>query len=57
MTENKTVKTNLEPVNDIVWELGVRNIITDEMLWLKTLEQDKDLYWLAFKICNYTKNK
>ena len=57
MTENKTVKTNLETVNDIVWELGVRNIITDEMLWLKTLEQDKDLYWLAFKICNYTKNK
>lgn len=57
LTENKTVKTNLETVNDIVWELGERNIITNKTLWIELLEQDKDLYWLAFKICNYTKNK
>jgi hypothetical protein len=57
MTVNKNVKTNLETVNDIVWELGERNIMTDKTLWLQCLEDDKDLYWLAFKICNYTKNK
>lgn len=57
MTTNKTAKTNLTTVNDIVWELGERKIMTDTKLWLKLLEEDEDLYWLAFKICNYTKNK
>lgn len=57
MTTNKTAKTNLTTVNDIVWELSERNIMTDKVLWMKLLEEDKDLYWLAFKICNYTKNK
>jgi hypothetical protein len=57
LTTNKTTKTNLTTVNDIVWELEYRNIITNKTLWLKLLEEDKDLYWLAFKICNYTKNK
>jgi hypothetical protein len=57
MTVNKSVKTNLETVNDIVWELAYRKIITDKATWLRLLEEDKALYWLAFKICNYTKNK
>ena len=57
MTVNKATKTNIETVDGIVKELGERNILTDKALWLKLLEEDKALYWLAFKICNYTKNK
>ncbi len=36
-------------VNDIVWELAYRGIITDKELWLKKLEEDKNSYWLARK--------
>ena len=58
---NKTVNSpmrnpKLETVNDIVWELGYRGIMTDMPLWLKLLEGDKDLYWLAYKGCNLTRN-
>lgn len=59
---NKTMnsserKLKLETVNDIVWELNYRGIMTDMPLWLKLLEGDKDLYWLAYKACNQTINK
>lgn len=59
---NKTVnsaerKPKLETANDIVWELNYRGIMTDMPLWLKLLEGDKDLYWLAYKACNLTINK
>ena len=47
----------LESVNDIVWELHNRGIITDKELWLKKLTADKDVYWFAYKVCNKTKNK
>ena len=47
----------LESVNDIVWELHNRGIITDKELWLKKLTADKDMYWFAYKVCNKTKNK
>ena len=44
----------LESVNDIVWELGHRKIITDTSLWLKLFESDKNLYWLGYKAVNMT---
>ena len=47
----------LESVNDIVWELNHRGIITNKELWLKKLEEDKNAYWLAYKCANMTKNK
>lgn len=40
-------------INDIVWELSNRGIITDKDLWLKKLEEDTDTYWLARKCANY----
>ena len=40
-------------VNDIVWELAHRGIITDKELWLKKLEEDKNSYWLAKKVIDY----
>ena len=44
----------LVTVNDIVWELAERGIITDKSLWLKLFEADKDLYWLGYKAANLT---
>ena len=49
-------KNKLESVNDIVWELTHRGIITDKALWLKLFETDKDLYWLGYKAVNMTVN-
>ncbi len=46
----------LESVNDIVWELSHRGIITDKALWLRIMEEDKDLYWLGYKGANMTVN-
>lgn len=56
MTENISKHKNLTTVNDIVWELNFRGIMTDKALWLKLLAEDTDLYWLANKIANRTKN-
>jgi len=47
------MQTELTTVNDIVWELANRGIITDKDLWLKKLELDEDAYWLARKCVNY----
>ncbi len=58
LTQNSTMRKNkLETVNDITWELGHRSIITNKALWLKLLNDDKDLYWLAYKAANMTVNK
>lgn len=43
----------LTEVNDIVWELAEREIITNKKLWLSKLEEDEDAYWLARKAANY----
>ena len=56
MTKNGERKPKLESVNDIVWELNHRGIILDMPLWLKLMEEDKDLYWLGYKGCNMTVN-
>jgi len=58
MTKNIPERANpLESVNDIVWELGHRGIVTDKTLWLMLLKNDIDLYWLAYKAVNLTENK
>ena len=57
MTVNTDKHKNLNTVNDIVWELNKRGIMTDSKLWMQLLANDMDLYWLALKICNQTKNK
>lgn len=50
---NKIGSGELESVNDIVWELAHRGIITNKELWLSKLETDTDAYWLARKCANY----
>ena len=61
MCANKTINRkkhlNLTSVNDIIWELSHRKIITDTKLWTELFEKDKDIYWLGRKICNMTENK
>ena len=47
----------LESVNDIVWELANRGIITNKELWLKKLAEDNDTYWLARKCANALRGK
>lgn len=54
--EKKTVE-ELMSVNDIVWELAERGIITDKELWLRKLSEDTNAYWLARKCVNYIRNK
>ena len=53
ITEYKEKPKELITVNDIVWELSTRGIITDKALWLKKLEEDVNSYWLARKCVNY----
>ena len=55
---NKKLKNNKEltSVNNIVWELNHRGIITDKFLWLIKLTVEGNSYWLARKIANLTKN-
>ena len=56
MTVNSERNPKLDTVNDIVWELNHRGIIIDMPLWLKLMEEDRDLYWLGYKGCNMTRN-
>ena len=51
------VSKELTSVNDIIWELAHRGIVTDKELWLTKLEEDKNSYWLARKIVKYLQEK
>jgi len=57
LTKNRNVLLNLTSINDIVWELKNRGIITDTQLWEEKLNADINCYWLANKICNMTELK
>lgn len=50
------MNTELVEINDIVWELSARGIISDKDLWLKKLKEDTNAYWLARKCVNYIKD-
>ena len=54
-TENCTGKKELTTVNDIVWELGNRGIVTDKEGMLEEMAKNPDgrLYWLARKATHY----
>ncbi len=47
----------LTSVNDIVWELADRGIISDVALWLQELENDENIYWLARKCVRYLRGR
>ena len=49
--------TEITAVNDIVWELAHRGIISDKELWLKKLAEDSNAYWLAKKTVAFLRLK
>lgn len=44
-------------VNDIVWELGNRGIVSNTDLWLKKCEGDADVYWLCRKVVHHLRQR
>ena len=46
----------LTEINDIVWELAHRGIVSDSDLWLQKLKDDVNAYWLARKVVQYLRN-
>ena len=49
--------TEITSVNDIVWELAHRGILSDKDLWLKKLDEDANSYWLARKCVAFIRAK
>ncbi len=49
--------TELTSVNDIVWELAHRGIVSDKGLWLEKFATDSNAYWLARKTIKYLREK
>ena len=49
----KRIAPELESINDIVWELEHRGILTQKDYWLQKLKNDTNSYWLARKCCDY----
>ena len=56
--EEKTIP-ELTTINDIVWELGHRGLVTDKEGMLKEMNENPNgrLYWLARKMLNYIRQK
>ena len=50
-------KTKSEEINDFVWELAERGIVTDKALWLKKAESDVNVYWLMRKFTEFLREK
>ena len=42
----------VESINDVVWELTNAGIITDGKLWMQKCAEDKNVYWLCYKMAN-----
>ncbi len=53
----------LTSINDIVWELSVRElasggkVVGDVELWMQKLNEDENVYWLARKMVQYLREK
>lgn len=56
-TDFKNTLNELTSINDIVWELGERGIISNKELWLGKLEKDSNAYWLARKMIKFIRSK
>ena len=53
LKEEDSDMKELTEVNDIVWELAHRGIISDSDLWMDKLQKDNNAYWLARKALNF----
>ena len=57
LLNQQTAPEELSAVNDIVWELAHRGIISNKELWLEKLMVDSNAYWLARKMVNFLQSK
>ena len=55
--EGITENSDITEVNDILWELKHRQIITNEALWKEKLATDKNVYWLTQKTVAFLKKR
>lgn len=46
------VPKSITSVNDILWELMDKSIVTDAEKWTQKMNEDKDVYWLCYKMAN-----
>ena len=51
-SKGENVLKKVESINDIVWELTNAGIITDGKLWMRKCAEDKNVYWLCYKMAN-----
>ncbi len=49
---NNMVLNPVDNINDIVWELENAGVLKESKKWMKKCEEDKDVYWLCYKIAN-----
>lgn len=47
----------LTEINDIIWELSHRSIISNSALWTDKAERDNNVYWLVRKALHYIREK
>lgn len=55
-TASETIAEYTE-VNDIIWELHHRGILSDRDLWLQYCNSDTNIYWFCRKLCQYVRTK
>ena len=51
-SKGENILKKVESINDIVWELTNAGIITDGKLWVQKCAEDKNVYWLCYKMAN-----
>lgn len=49
--------TEYTDVNDIIWELNYRGIISNSDMWIKRCGEEDNIYWFCRKLCHYIRTK
>lgn len=49
--------TEYTDINDIIWELHNKGIISDSDLWVQKCKEDDNIYWFCRKLCQYARTK
>ena len=57
VTQTGGTNKELTSVNDIIWELHHRGVITDKVLWTTYCNTDTNVYWFCRKMCSYISGK
>lgn len=57
VTNSKTTIKEYENIEEILWELLHRKIITNEAMWRNYMNKDENLYWLCRNIIKYVRTK